>query len=528
MGQSQSKGELLYQQVSYGNVEGIKSLHREGAGLEWIDREGKTPLIVACMNPELYNVAKALIELGANVNAYRPGRNAGTPLHHAAKRGLESIVKLLLSHGANALVLNDDCQTALEVARAKGHSNVVRAFESHLCLFCGWLREFHGPGFLEVVAPQLVSRKVWVSCDMLLKHISSLMSLLFYDWVVVLPAGFRNLTGPYKLELAIYSTLQDARPRTIIALWKANLEEPNLRQSDPSVTIVATSTTISNLLYRVLFLFMPVFIQSLLEIVPSFLTGFYSMLTFGCLFPETRVKLGPVSESDRQQLTWFSNACKGIPQVNPAFLRNDLVTVPPTAPPAAEDPELAMAIHASLQHAINDRPPFPDAHPNFEASSSIGVNNTSKHGFVGTENPSTSESVNLHEPEQGGNNQHVQILENDNVSAGHTTSGLDFNPSAPPVTDVVPVDGPIQYPAIDLNPIDMSSTVVEKLPKQEKDGDGNSSSCVICLDAPAEGACIPCGHVAGCMSCLNEVKTKKWGCPVCRAKIDQVIKLYHV
>ncbi|KAE9612068.1 putative transcription factor C2H2 family [Lupinus albus] len=466
MGQSQSKGELLYQQVSYGNVEGIKSLHREGAGLEWIDREGKTPLIVACMNPELYNVAKALIELGANVNAYRPGRNAGTPLHHAAKRGLESIVKLLLSHGANALVLNDDCQTALEVARAKGHSNVVRAFESHLCLFCGWLREFHGPGFLEVVAPQLVSRKVWV---------------------VVLPAGFRNLTGPYKLELAIYSTLQDARPRTIIALWKANLEEPNLRQSDPSVTIVATSTTI-----------------------------------------KTRVKLGPVSESDRQQLTWFSNACKGIPQVNPAFLRNDLVTVPPTAPPAAEDPELAMAIHASLQHAINDRPPFPDAHPNFEASSSIGVNNTSKHGFVGTENPSTSESVNLHEPEQGGNNQHVQILENDNVSAGHTTSGLDFNPSAPPVTDVVPVDGPIQYPAIDLNPIDMSSTVVEKLPKQEKDGDGNSSSCVICLDAPAEGACIPCGHVAGCMSCLNEVKTKKWGCPVCRAKIDQVIKLYHV
>jgi ankyrin repeat protein len=41
--------------------------------MQWIDREGKTPLIVACMNPELYNVAKTLIELGANVNAYRPG-----------------------------------------------------------------------------------------------------------------------------------------------------------------------------------------------------------------------------------------------------------------------------------------------------------------------------------------------------------------------------------------------------------------------------------------------------------------------
>lgn len=30
---------------------------------------------------------------------YFSGRHAGTPLHHAAKRGLESIVKLLLRHG---------------------------------------------------------------------------------------------------------------------------------------------------------------------------------------------------------------------------------------------------------------------------------------------------------------------------------------------------------------------------------------------------------------------------------------------
>lgn len=41
--------------------------------LQWADREGKTPLIVACMNRELFDVAKTLIELGANVNAYSPG-----------------------------------------------------------------------------------------------------------------------------------------------------------------------------------------------------------------------------------------------------------------------------------------------------------------------------------------------------------------------------------------------------------------------------------------------------------------------
>lgn len=200
-----------------------------------------------------------------------------------------------------------------------------------------------------------------------------------------------------------------------------------------------------------------------------------------------------------------------------------MATVPPTAPtapPAAEDPELAMAIHASIQHAIHERPSFPDA------SSSISGANAGQ-GFLGTPNPNTNANEFVHEPVSVDNTQHVQ---NDvNVSAGNTASGLDVNPSAPPFADEVPFDGPIHYPSIDSSPVDVSSSVVGKLPNEEgMTVGGSGSTCVICLDAPAEGACIPCGHVAGCMSCLNEVKTKKWGCPVCRAKIDQIIKLYHV
>jgi len=47
--------------------------------MQYVDKEGKTPLIVACMNLTLYNVAKTLIELGANINAYRPGMINGLP-----------------------------------------------------------------------------------------------------------------------------------------------------------------------------------------------------------------------------------------------------------------------------------------------------------------------------------------------------------------------------------------------------------------------------------------------------------------
>ncbi|KAK6914592.1 Ankyrin repeat [Dillenia turbinata] len=96
---------------------------------KWIDKERKTPLILACMNPKRLNVAKTLIDLGANPNAYHPGHHAGTPLHHAAKRGLDRTVKLLLSHIANPLVINDNCQAIPDVARAKGFNNVLRAIE---------------------------------------------------------------------------------------------------------------------------------------------------------------------------------------------------------------------------------------------------------------------------------------------------------------------------------------------------------------------------------------------------------------
>ncbi|KAB2061951.1 hypothetical protein ES319_A10G121100v1 [Gossypium barbadense] len=461
MGQQQSKDELLYNQVNYGNAEGIKSLFREGAGLEWMDREGKTPLILACLNPQLFDVAKTLIELGSNVNAYRPGRHGGTPLHHAAKRGLLNTVKLLLSHGANPLVMNDDCQTPLDIARVKGNVNVVRAIEDHICLFSGWMREFYGPGFIEMFVPQLLSRKVWV---------------------VVLPTGSRNNSKPFKLELAMYSTLQDAQPRTVIALWKANLEEPKLNQPDPSVAIVDNSS-------------------------------------------KTRIKLAPGNENDRQQLQWFCDACKGIPQ-------------PPTAPADAEDLELAMAINASIQSAIAETPNF-ELHTGNEAISSSSWGNsasTSAHGSsvgpveVPPSKASTSEWT-MTEASSSGDSTAGTNVHNSNISSvlmGVQTA--DSVPTAPPAMDEIVEDGPIQYPSIDSTPINMPSSGAENLAAnagQTKE-DGGPSSCTICLDAPSEAACVPCGHVAGCMSCLNEIKAKKWGCPVCRAKIEQVIKLYRV
>eukprot|EP00271_Cylindrocystis_brebissonii_P000475 TRINITY_DN1057_c0_g1_i1.p1 TRINITY_DN1057_c0_g1~~TRINITY_DN1057_c0_g1_i1.p1 ORF type:complete len:604 (+),score=85.97 TRINITY_DN1057_c0_g1_i1:174-1985(+) len=52
--------------------------------------------------------------------------------------------------------------------------------------------------------------------------------------------------------------------------------------------------------------------------------------------------------------------------------------------------------------------------------------------------------------------------------------------------------------------------------------------CPICMDNPPEGACVPCGHLAGCMECLQAVQERGSGCPVCRAPIREVIRVYQV
>ncbi|KAJ4968696.1 hypothetical protein NE237_015397 [Protea cynaroides] len=485
MGQQQSKEELLYQQVNYGNVEGIKALCREGAGLEWIDKEGKTPLIVACMNPELYDVAKTLIELGANVNAYRPGSHAGTPLHHAAKRGLEQTVRLLLSHGANVLAMNDDCQTPLEVARSKGYSKVVRTIESHICLFSGWMRELHGPGFLEALAPQWLSRKIWV---------------------VVVPCGSRIAANPIKVEVAVYSNLQEAQPRIVIPLWKAKIEEPKFHMPDPTLVIFDKST-------------------------------------------KTRCKFASENEGDKQQLQSFRSACSGIRQVLTPPLPY-APNLPPTTPPStAEDIEFAMAINSSIQSAMGEIPPLSDIPVSSEVDNVNGWANpvdSSSHndwGKMGVAPPSKATSSGwLGEPVKDAYNgwgvseagsssnppQNIQSLHNATTQmVPETASSV---PSAPPIPEEI-ADGPIHYPSIDLSPVDVSMPTVEERPDKKNEGKedgGASSSCVICLDAPVEGACIPCGHMAGCMSCLKEIKAKKWGCPVCRAPIDQVVRLFAV
>jgi hypothetical protein len=76
-----------------------------------------------------------------------------------------------------------------------------------------------------------------------------------------------------------------------------------------------------------------------------------------------------------------------------------------------------------------------------------------------------------------------------------------------------------------------ASASEEKAPAV-KYGDTSSHSsigeCVICFDGPQSAVCVPCGHTAVCMQCAEEILTTTAECPVCRAHIRELIKLYRV
>lgn len=202
-----------------------------------------------------------------------------------------------------------------------------------------------------------------------------------------------------------------------------------------------------------------------------------------------------------------------------------------------DDVALKMAIDASLRTASQEGIALGghvdgwrddekrSTHSGWSSSSEAGPDRVSENSEVPSKRPEPVPEATAHGPTQ---------LEE--LAAGPST------PSAPPSAPPLPAEyvasgsaynGPIQYPSIDTSPVKLDFSAVTpqeepaaapSAPKAEEKG----SQCVVCWDAPAQGVCIPCGHLAGCMDCLSEIKSKDWGCPVCRAPIQQVIKVYAV
>lgn len=60
----------------------------------------------------------------------------------------------------------------------------------------------------------------------------------------------------------------------------------------------------------------------------------------------------------------------------------------------------------------------------------------------------------------------------------------------------------------------------------EQTEDNQPDLCGICDVAPRNGICTPCGHQAGCTSCLQHIMHSSQACPMCQAPVRSVLKVY--
>ncbi|GLC38256.1 hypothetical protein PLESTM_000704700 [Pleodorina starrii] len=142
MGNSASLPELVLEVVERNDVCKFQALVADinavdpavrTAILEYRDpKSGRTPLLTAAKMNHV-QILQQLIQLGANVHFMR---FSGGALHEAAARRHEAALELLLAAGASPFAANAAGRTAMDEARARGHSGMVQAIEKR-AEFCG-------------------------------------------------------------------------------------------------------------------------------------------------------------------------------------------------------------------------------------------------------------------------------------------------------------------------------------------------------------------------------------------------------
>ncbi len=111
-------------------IEIITILLNHGADIHTKTIMGKIPLHFA----NFKETAELLLETGANVNSKDTYGN--TPLHEAASDGLRDIVAVLLKHGADIHIINQDGQTAYMLAMEKGYKDIAQLLERYEKKLC--------------------------------------------------------------------------------------------------------------------------------------------------------------------------------------------------------------------------------------------------------------------------------------------------------------------------------------------------------------------------------------------------------
>lgn len=115
--------EEIFEAAAADDVTMLQGLLENHPDLEFRDRHGRTPLLVATRNGAI-NTARLLMQMGADVNA--KDQMGDSPYLYAGAEGPRAILLLTLEYGADLEAVNRYGGTALIPAAHHGHIDIVR------------------------------------------------------------------------------------------------------------------------------------------------------------------------------------------------------------------------------------------------------------------------------------------------------------------------------------------------------------------------------------------------------------------
>lgn len=115
--------DLLVYGAGEGNTRLVEMILADGYSVNSKGNFGYTPLHFASSSGD-ERMVSLLLDRGADTNARTEGIGL-TPLMRAAEEGHLQVVQLLLNKGARAGEVNDEGQTALDIASRKGHADIA-------------------------------------------------------------------------------------------------------------------------------------------------------------------------------------------------------------------------------------------------------------------------------------------------------------------------------------------------------------------------------------------------------------------
>jgi len=93
--------------------------------------EGVQVSVIPNICQSLPDVARLLLEHGADVNAQLLDGSGRTPLHVTMQHHTVEVVRVLLEHGANAGAADSYGRTPHRIASAKGHGEIIKLLSEH-------------------------------------------------------------------------------------------------------------------------------------------------------------------------------------------------------------------------------------------------------------------------------------------------------------------------------------------------------------------------------------------------------------